>query len=312
MEDVAAAAGVTRGLLHHYFGTKRDLHLELMRDMLRAIPVPVPEFVQGATPDQRMAESVDRWLDAIWRNRRMWLATLGGAVLWMSIAEWKRTAGEADKPGAPRFKGLGDHKHPISTKNPQTQTLFNQGAKHDGIYLIESGRIRVFYTSPLGREITLAYWRAGNFVGGPEVFGGGIHQWSGIASSNACVVQLPGKELRTLATEIPNLAIGLIDGLAFTNRASINALALNARLPTMHGGPEPVAAGGLISYGPNFPALWRRSADYIDKILRGDKPGDIPVEQPAKFDLVVNLKTAKALGLTMPITLIGRADELIE
>src|ERR1700710_1244316 len=71
------------------------------------------------------------------------------------------------------------------------QTLFNQGAKHDGIYLIESGRIRVFYTSPLGREITLAYWRAGNFVGGPEVFGGGIHQWSGIASTNACVVQLP-------------------------------------------------------------------------------------------------------------------------
>ena len=79
MEDVAAAAGVTRGLLHHYFGTKRDLHLELMRDMLRAIPVPVPEFVQGATPEQRLADSVDLWLDAIWRNRRMWLATLGGA-----------------------------------------------------------------------------------------------------------------------------------------------------------------------------------------------------------------------------------------
>jgi len=98
------------------------------------------------------------------------------------------------------------------------QTLFNQGAKHDGIYLIESGRIRVFYTSPLGREITLAYWRAGNFVGGPEVFGGGIHQWSGIASSNSCVVQLPGKELRTLATEIPNLAIGLIEGLTFKGK----------------------------------------------------------------------------------------------
>jgi AcrR family transcriptional regulator len=81
MEDVAAAAGVTRGLLHHYFGTKRDLHLELMRDMLRAIPVPVPEFVRDATPEQRLAQSVDRWLDAIWRNRRMWLATLGGAGL---------------------------------------------------------------------------------------------------------------------------------------------------------------------------------------------------------------------------------------
>src|SRR5579871_7060040 len=64
------------------------------------------------------------------------------------------------------------------------QTLFSQGGRHDGIYLIESGRIRVFYTSPQGREITLAYWHAGNFVGGPEVFGGGIHQWSGIAAAN--------------------------------------------------------------------------------------------------------------------------------
>jgi CRP/FNR family cyclic AMP-dependent transcriptional regulator len=98
------------------------------------------------------------------------------------------------------------------------QTLFSQGAKHDGIYLIESGRIRVFYTSPLGREITLAYWHAGNFVGGPEVFDKGIHQWSGVATSNASVVQLPGKELRTLATEIPNLAIGLIEGLTFKGK----------------------------------------------------------------------------------------------
>ncbi|HEY1509655.1 MAG TPA: TetR/AcrR family transcriptional regulator [Solirubrobacteraceae bacterium] len=81
MEDVAAAAGVTRGLLHHYFGTKRDLQLELTRDMLRAIPVPIPEFRQGVTPEQRLADSVDRWLDAIWRNRRMWLATVGGAGL---------------------------------------------------------------------------------------------------------------------------------------------------------------------------------------------------------------------------------------
>jgi CRP-like cAMP-binding protein len=98
------------------------------------------------------------------------------------------------------------------------QTLFSQGAKHDGIFLIESGRIRVFYTSPLGREITLAYWHAGNFVGGPEVFDTGIHQWSGVASSNCSVVQLPGKELRTLAAEIPNLAIGLIEGLSFKGK----------------------------------------------------------------------------------------------
>lgn len=98
------------------------------------------------------------------------------------------------------------------------QTLFNQGAKHDGIYLIETGRIRVFYTAPSGREITLAYWHPGNFVGGPEVFGGGVHQWSGVATSNSSVVQLPGKELRALVTEVPNLAIGLIEGLTFKGK----------------------------------------------------------------------------------------------
>lgn len=98
------------------------------------------------------------------------------------------------------------------------QTLFSQGARHDGIFLIESGRIRVFYTSPQGREITLAYWHPGNFVGGPEIFGGSTHQWSGVASTNCSVVQLPGRELRTLAAEIPNLAIGLIDGLAFKGK----------------------------------------------------------------------------------------------
>jgi CRP/FNR family cyclic AMP-dependent transcriptional regulator len=98
------------------------------------------------------------------------------------------------------------------------QTLFNQGARHDGIYLIETGRIRVFYTAPSQREITLAYWLPGNFVGGPEVFGGGTHQWSGVASNNSSVVHLPGRELRQLVAEIPNLAIGLIEGLAFKGK----------------------------------------------------------------------------------------------
>ncbi len=98
------------------------------------------------------------------------------------------------------------------------QTLFSQGAKHDGIYLIETGRIRVFYTAPSGREITLAYWQPGNFVGGPEVFGAGVHQWSGVATSNSSVVQLPGKDLRALVVEVPNLAIGLIEGLTFKGK----------------------------------------------------------------------------------------------
>ena len=91
-----------------------------------------------------------------------------------------------------------------------------------------------------------------------------------------------------------------IDPLLITNRIRINTLALAARLPTMHGFREYVEAGGLMSYGANFPDLFRRAGDFVDKILRGAKPADIPVEQPTKFDLVINLKTAKALGLDVP------------
>ena len=103
-----------------------------------------------------------------------------------------------------------------------------------------------------------------------------------------------------------------IDALANTNRVRINILAVGARLPTMHGSRDYVEAGGLMSYGANYPDLWRRAAEYVDKILHGAKPGDIPVEQPTKFDLVVNLTTAKALGLEVPATVLARADEVIE
>ena len=100
--------------------------------------------------------------------------------------------------------------------------------------------------------------------------------------------------------------------LVNTNRVQINTLALGARLPTLHGQKPYVEAGGLMSYGANMLDLFRRAADYVDKILRGAKPADIPVEQPTKFDLVINLKTARALGLEVPPTLLARADEVIE
>jgi putative ABC transport system substrate-binding protein len=102
------------------------------------------------------------------------------------------------------------------------------------------------------------------------------------------------------------------DALLFGNRNRINTLALTALLPTTFPSREEVDAGGLMSYGPDFADLFRRAADIVDKILRGAKPGDIPVEQPNKFDLVINLITAKALGLTVPPSLLGRADEVIE
>ncbi len=97
-----------------------------------------------------------------------------------------------------------------------------------------------------------------------------------------------------------------------TNRVQINTSALHERLPTMHGARTYIEGEGLMSYGPNFPNMFRRSADFVDKILRGVKAGEIPVEQPTKFDLVINLKTAKALGIEVPPALLARADEVIE
>jgi ABC-type uncharacterized transport system substrate-binding protein len=102
------------------------------------------------------------------------------------------------------------------------------------------------------------------------------------------------------------------DPLVNTNRARIHTLAMGARLPAIYNAKEHVEAGGLMSYGPNFSELYRRAAEYVDKILRGAKPANIPVEQPTKFDLVVNLTTAKALSLEIPPTLLARADEVIE
>ena len=97
-------------------------------------------------------------------------------------------------------------------------TLLAQGEPHDGIMIIETGLVRSFYTAPTGREITLAYWSPGNFIGGPEIFGGGTHIWSAAAAKRSTVTVLPGLGLRALAREVPDLALAIIDALVFKAR----------------------------------------------------------------------------------------------
>ena len=99
--------------------------------------------------------------------------------------------------------------------------------------------------------------------------------------------------------------------LSFYNRALVD-LAAKHRLPAIYGNPESVELGGLMSYGPSYTALFRRAATYVGKIFKGAKPGDLPVEQPTKFELIINRKTAKALGLTIPQSLLISADKVIE
>ena len=100
--------------------------------------------------------------------------------------------------------------------------------------------------------------------------------------------------------------------LFFAHRARLLELAAKARLPTMCGAREYAEAGGLMAYGTNYVYIHRHAAVYVDKILKGAKPADLPVEQPTKFELVISLKTAKALGLTIPQTLLQRADQVIQ
>ena len=152
---------------------------------------------------------------------------------------------------------------------------------------------------------------------------GGLGQFAAVQSAaSSFAVEVTAINMRD-TTEIERAIVafattsggGLIvtaSPLANIHRNLIVTMASRYKLPAVYYERDFVAAGGLISYGPDFVDQYRRAADYVDRILKGEKPADLPVQAPTKYELVINLKTAKALGLTVPNTLIGRADEVIE
>lgn len=145
---------------------------------------------------------------------------------------------------------------------PEGNTLFCQGDDHHGIFIIETGLMRTFYTSPAGREITLAYWQPGNFVGGPDIFGDGIHMWSGVAALDSTVLSLRGKDIRQLMLSMPELGLGIVEGLVFKGRCfsslvqMLGTRSIPERLSQLllilvdlHGTPDPQ---GGIAIAPQF------------------------------------------------------------
>jgi putative tryptophan/tyrosine transport system substrate-binding protein len=116
----------------------------------------------------------------------------------------------------------------------------------------------------------------------------------------------------TMITQKPDALLVLADRLFLHNRVPIMEFALGNRLPGVHAYRELVEAGGLMSFGPSYADMHRRAAGYVDRILKGAKPGDLPIQIPTKFELVLNLKTAKAMDLTIPPTVLARAEEIIE
>ena len=133
-----------------------------------------------------------------------------------------------------------------------------------------------------------------------------------ITSSDANRPEEIESALQMLASRGVDIVIVLQTSMLLGNSRQIAALALAKRLPTVYGYRAHVTAGGLASYGVDLEWCWRRAASFVDKILHGARPGDLPVQAPTKYELVINLKTAKALGLTVPDSLLARADEVIE
>jgi CRP-like cAMP-binding protein len=168
-----------------------------------------------------------------------WRGTAGQSTKLANIDGLLTPDAEHQRGGPPQlFRDMSHHEQDAVLSAGKRRVLnrgtllFKQGGAQDGIYLIESGRIKVFYIGPKGREITLAYWHAGNFVGGPDVFERGKHVWSGEAAANSTVLHLPGDLLRGMIKKIPALAINIIDGLSFKGKCySALAQMLGTRSP---------------------------------------------------------------------------------
>jgi ABC-type uncharacterized transport system substrate-binding protein len=186
-----------------------------------------------------------------------------------------------------------------------------------------SDKRRILNTRIVTAIETLHRERLGEYtVWNPDVRGGVLEYKETESAARSLRLQLQSVEV-TRADDFTRAFSALTTGRAealtvtsfsvgFRNRSEIASLAQKNRLPSVFGLREYADAGGLMAYGPSFTDGWRRAATYIDKILKGAKPADLPVEQPTKFELVINLKTAKALGLTIPQSLLVRADEVIQ
>jgi ABC-type uncharacterized transport system substrate-binding protein len=170
-----------------------------------------------------------------------------------------------------------------------------------------------------GRTIAIEYrWSEGRAQSAAEIAAEFVRLEAAAHAQGIEVAPLRIRRAQDIATAFESLnpqadALYVVqDAVVVANRTAIVAFALTRRLPTIFSAREFVQAGGLLSYGPNYPGMFRRAADYVDKIMRGAKPSDLPIEQPTKFDLIINLTIARALGVAVPEKLLALADEVIE
>jgi len=323
----------------------RRAFLSILSGGLLAAPLAVEAQQAGKVPRIGVLSSAP---GATWDGFRQGLRELGYSEGRTILIEWRWTEGKAER--APELAADLVRLQPdvIVTGSPQPTAAGKAAtATIPIVFIAVADPVRVGLVATLARpgsNITgLATLVGAGFVGKLiEVLKEALPQVSRVAllinPTNAMHQEIVANELPEAAERLrltlltvearaadalegvfdtavrarAGAIIPLGDPLVFVHRARIAELAAKHRLPAMYLFRESVEAGGLMAYGPSFHDLGRRGASYVDKILKGAKPGDLPVEQPTKFELIINLKTAKALGLTIPPSLLQRADQVIE